>query len=230
MNRDRITGSYSRHLASRKFDKSFSVGEVGSVGLQESVQLQPASTPHNVKLISLLDEEQLQQVPSTEEIWSRRKSLLAGLDDDEGICPCLARIFREQLEEMKRILPARGSVDLTRVSKIDAEQTAEPRRNSLPSRYVSLLDQEQRPSHANYEVVLKAYMKMKRTKCRCDHNAKSPGEEREIPEVNIIPSTPAVGLGCEAVEEILPQVAADTPGQTQARNRAGGHQQRKRPS
>ena len=200
------------------------------MGLQESVQLQPASTPHNVKLISLLDEEQLQQVPSTEEIWSRRKSLLAGLDDDEGICPCLARIFREQLEEMKRILPARGSVDLTRVSKIDAEQTAEPRRNSLPSRYVSLLDQEQRPSHANYEVVLKAYMKMKRTKCRCDHNAKSPGEEREIPEVNIIPSTPAVGLGCEAVEEILPQVAADTPGQTQARNRAGGHQQRKRPS
>ena len=130
---------------------------------------------------------------------------------------------------MKRILPARGSVDLTRVSKIDAEQTAEPRRNSLPSRYVSLLDKEQRPSHANYEVVLKAYMKMKRTKCRCDDNAKCLGEEREIPEVNIIPSTPAVGLGCEVLEEILPQVAADTPAQTHRAGGQPGHQQRKRP-
>ena len=135
--------------------------------------------------------------------------------------------YREQLEEMKRILPARGSVDLTRVSKIDAEQTAEPRRNSLPSRYVSLLDKEQRPSRVNYEVVLKAYMKMKRTKCRCEDQAR--GEEREIPEVNIIPSTPGVRLGCEVLEEILPQVAEDSPAQTQARSRAGGHQQRKRP-
>ena len=86
MNKDRITGSYSRHLARRKFEKSFSVGEVGGVA--------DSSTPHNIKLISLLDQEQLQQAPSREEIWTRRKSLLAGLEEDEGICPCLARIFR----------------------------------------------------------------------------------------------------------------------------------------
>ena len=229
MNTNRISGAFSRHLTSegRKlhFDRSFSVSEVGSVGVADSGQ----PGPTNVKLISLLDEEQLRQAPSTEEIWSRRKSLLAGLEDDEGICPCLARIFREQLEEMKRILPARGSADLTRVSKIDAEQTAEPRRNSLPSRYVSLLDKEQRPSRANYEVVLKAYMKMKRAKCRCEHNTKEEDRERlEVPEVLIIPSTPPVSLGCEAVEEILPQVAADSLGQAQARNRPGRHQQRKR--
>ena len=62
------------------------LGEVGGVA--------DSSTPHNIKLISLLDQEQLQQAPSREEIWTRRKSLLAGLEEDEGICPCLARIFR----------------------------------------------------------------------------------------------------------------------------------------
>lgn len=211
MNREKMSRAFSRHLSSET----------------DSVQSPVQSGPSNVKLISLLDEEQLRQAPSTEEIWSRRKSLLASLDDDEGICPCLARIFREQLDEMKRILPARGSLDLTQVSKIDAEQTVEPRRNSLPSRYVSLLDKEQKPSRVNYEVVLKAYMKMKRTKCRCE-DVLEEREKLDIPEVVIIPSTPPVSLGCEAVVEILPEVAADSPGETQSRNRAGRHQQRKR--
>ena len=196
--------SYSRHLTSHP-DKSLHASEVGSL----SKDAGGPSTSQNIKLISMLDEEQLKQVPSTEEIWSRRKSLLLNVDDDEGICPCLARIFREQLEEMKRILPARGSVDLSQVSQIDKEQTERPRRSSLPSRYVSVLDREQKPQQFNYEVVLKAYLKMKRSKCRC--KMEPPGG---LPEVNIIPSTPRQvqesHLGQPDVEEILPQVATDT--------------------
>ena len=203
MNRNKL--SYSRHLVAP--ETSLQVSEVGSVG--RDLAHPPSS--QNIKLISLLDEEQLRTVPSTEEIWSRRKSLQQSLDDDEGICPCLARIFREQLEEMRRILPARGSVDLSHVSQIDSEQTVLARRSSLPSRYVSVLDNEQRPKHVNYEVVLKAYLKMKKTKCKCSTNPRQGTEDVDIPEVNVIPSTPLVSelhLGAE-VEEVLPEVSTD---------------------
>ena len=200
MNRNKV--SYSRHLRSPRFEAVLNVKDVGSVGRDS------AGPRINMDLISLLDEEQLRTVPSTEEIWSRRKSLLQSVDDDEGICPCLARIFREQLEEMRRILPARRSVDLSQVSQIDEEQTVEPRRMSLPSRLVSILDNEQNPQHVNYQTVLKAYLKMKRTRCKCERK-----QDLEIPAVKIIPSTPLareLHLGSGDVEEVLPQVSTDS--------------------
>lgn len=201
MNKNKV--SYSRHLLNPHSEAALNVKDLGSVGRNS------AGLYHNKELIPLLDQEQLRTAPSTEEIWSRRKSLLQSVDDEEGICPCLARIFREQLEDMRRILSARGSVDLSQVSQIDEEQTAEPRRMSLPSRLVSILDNEQNPQHVNYQTVLKAYFKMKRSRCKC---GKNPQQDIEIPAVKIIPSTPSVQelhLGSGDVEEVLPQVFTD---------------------
>ena len=145
-----------------------------------------------MKLISMIDEEQLNKTPSSEDWWSRRKSQILGAQDDQSFCPCLSTMFRNQVKEIQRLTTPRGSLDLTLVSRLDDQQLSSTssinRRPSLPlERFVSILDEEQNKSRKN-ETVLKAIEKIKRLKCECD--GKKEESNLRLPVVNIVPSTP----------------------------------------
>ena len=146
----------------------------------------------DMKLISMIDEEQLNKTPSSEDWWSRRKSQILGAQDDQSFCPCLSTMFRNQVKEIQRLTTPRGSLDLTLVSRLDDQQLSSTssinRRPSLPlERFVSILDEEQNKSRKN-ETVLKAIEKIKRLKCECD--GKKEENNLRLPVVNIVPSTP----------------------------------------
>ena len=143
----------------------------------------------DMKLISMIDDEQLHKAPSSEDWWSRRKSQILGAQDDQSFCPCLSTMFRNQVKEIQRLTTPRGSLDLTLVSRLDDQQllSATKRRSSLPlERFVSILDEEQNKSRKN-ESVLKAIEKIKRLKCECDGKKE---DNLRLPVVNIVPSTP----------------------------------------
>ena len=167
------------------FDTAEMIGNVGNGTEADGMGMRRDS-----RLISVLDEEQLSRLPSSDDWWSRRKSQLLGANDDENICPCISAILKEQLEEMNRIVPHRDSLDLTLVSQIDEEQKLETGRCSNPlNRFVSILDDEQTHDTENKEVVAKAFLKMKNLKCsKCEESS----EIVNIPVVKIIPSTPMI--------------------------------------
>lgn len=143
----------------------------------------------DTKLISMIDEEQLNRAPSSEDWWSRRKSQILEAQNDQSFCPCLSAMFMNQVADIQRMTTPRGSLDLTLVSRLDSQQlsSATNRRPSLPlDRYVSILDEQQNKNKRN-EAVLKAINKIKQLKCECD------GKEEKnlrLPVVNIVPSTP----------------------------------------
>ena len=177
------------------YDTADRVGNVGNGPGADRLGLRRDS-----RLISVLDDEQLSRLPSSDDWWSRRKSQILGANDDENICPCISTMFREQLDELNRMVPRKDSLDLTLVSQIDEEQKLETRRCSNPiNRFVSILDDEQRQDTENKELVTKAVLKMKKLKCES-----SSSDTVNIPIVKIIPSTPMIhGLARNDVDRIL---------------------------
>ena len=179
-----MQSTFSRYLKPGSiYDTAEIVGNVGNGPAADRMGMRRDS-----RLISVLDKEQLSRLPSSDDWWARRKSQLLGANDDENMCPCISTMFREQLEEMNRILPHRDSLDLTLVSQIDEEQKLETRRCSNPiNRFVSILDDEQKNDTENKELVAKAFLKMKNLKCsKCEESS----EALNVPVVKIIPSTP----------------------------------------
>ena len=75
-----------------------------------------------LKLVPLLDEEQLRRVPSNEDFWARRRSQLISVSNNDNMCPCMNFMFQEQLKEMQKIIQTRGLVDLSKACLIDNEQ------------------------------------------------------------------------------------------------------------
>ena len=88
----------------RHSDQAVTVMGVGARpgGLQRSVSAPDSGRRgSHLGMISCLDEEQLRGTPSSTETWKKRMSMR----EDQGVflCPCLARIFEEQMEENRRI-------------------------------------------------------------------------------------------------------------------------------
>ena len=143
----------------------------------------------DTKLISMIDEEQLNRAPSSEDWWSRRKSQILEAQNDKSFCPCLSAMFTNQVGYMQRMTTPRGSMDLTLVSRLDSQQLSSTthRRSSLPlDRYVSIIDEQQNKNQRN-EAVLNAINKIKQLKCECDGKEE---KNHRLPVVNVIPSTP----------------------------------------
>ena len=95
---------------------------VNGVGAGPGVLQRSVSAPDsgrrgsNLGMISCLDEEQLQGMPSSTEMW-RKKKVTMREDQAAFLCPCLTRLFEQQVEENRWIQSSTQNM-LTNVSRI----------------------------------------------------------------------------------------------------------------
>ena len=69
-------------------------------------------------LIACLDEEQIRGMPSSSEIWRKKKEMSMRDNTASLLCPCLSQLLEQQVEENRRIQSSNQNT-LTHVGIID---------------------------------------------------------------------------------------------------------------